>query len=257
MNLNLKFPSTFQIALLLSLVVYLLAVTITLPVDANFLGYSFEVLVFWKTGFWELLEFTMQMILILVLGHTLAMSKPVNYLLDKIASTATNNSQAVLMTGMGAVAGGYINWGFGLIFGAVLARKIGEYASRNCIEINYPLVAASGYLGMLVWHGGFSGSSTLKVAENNHFLADTIGVVTVDQTIFSSFNLWVNLCLIICLVITLYILSKRNFIKFDVAFEDKISERTRRAGKDTDKLGYALGVLTHIAVTCSEVSVFQ
>ncbi|TVP46113.1 MAG: short-chain fatty acid transporter [Mongoliibacter sp.] len=248
MNLNLKFPSTFQIALLLSLIVYLLAVAITLPIDANLLGYSFEVLGFWKTGFWELLEFTMQMILILVLGHTLAMSKPVNYLLDKVASTATNNSQAVLMTGMGAITGGYINWGFGLIFGAVLARKIGEYASRNNIEINYPLVAASGYLGMLVWHGGFSGSSTLKVAEDNHFLADTIGTITVDQTIFSSFNLWVNLSLIICLGISLYILSKRRFIKFDIAFEDKMFERKKIVGKGVDKLGYILGVLILVLV---------
>lgn len=246
MKINLKFPSTFQIALLLSLIVYLLALTLTLPSDSNLARYSFEVLSFWKMGFWELLEFTMQMILILVLGHTLAMSGPVNSLLDKIASTITSNTQAVLFTGMGAIAGGYLNWGFGLIFGAILARKIGELAEVNRLAINYPLVSASGYLGMLVWHGGFSGSSTLKVAEENHFLVDTIGIVTVNQTIFSSFNIWVNLSLVTSLIIALFLLSK---ITFKSGYESVKGKKVSKVlAKDKDKLGLVVGGLILVLV---------
>lgn len=253
MKINLKFPSTFQIALLLSLIVFILAVVMTLPDESSWIGYSFEVLGFWKSGFWELLEFTMQMILILVLGHTLAMSQPVNSLLDTIASIITSNSQAVLVTGMGAILGGYLNWGFGLIFGAVLARKIGELASEKQLNINYPLVAASGYLGMLVWHGGFSGSSTLKVAEENHFLVDTIGVVTVDQTIFSSFNIWVNSSLVICMAIAMLFLSRNSF---KTNFESFHLERPPYIKtKEKDQLGYVLGGLIVVLVLIDLFSV--
>lgn len=176
-----------------------------------------RVLSFWRKGFWELLEFTMQMVLILVLGFALANSRPAQNLLERLVRIADTNTKAVIITGLTAIIAGYLNWGFGLVIGAILARQIGLASAGLDSRVNYPLVGASGYLGMLVWHGGLSASSSLKVAENEHFLADTIGVIPISETIFSSTNLTINLLLIGSLVWAMYFLSKRKFVPFQIS----------------------------------------
>ena len=51
------------------------------------------------------------------------------------------------------------NWGLGLIFGAIFARKVAENASQNKWPLHYPIIGACGYSGLMVWHGGISGSA--------------------------------------------------------------------------------------------------
>jgi len=208
---KLSFPSPFEIALLLSAVSFVGAVIWTLPKDTNVAVYSWEVLQFWKAGFWELLEFTLQMVLILVFGHALAISPAVNKLLGKLAAEADSNTKAVMLTAASTLIAGYINWGFGLILGAILARKIGENAEQKGVRINYPLVAAAGYVGMLIWHGGFSGSAPLKVAEPDHFLIQQIGVIGIDKTILSQSNIVINAVLLLALFVTFFLLSKLKY----------------------------------------------
>jgi len=237
---RITFPSTFEIALLLSLVVFICALSWTKPEGASFLVYGYSVLGFWKAGFWDLLEFTMQMVLILVLGHTLALSQPVDKALRKLSGTITSNTHAVLLTGGMAMAGGYLNWGFGLVLGAILARKIGESAQEKNISINYSLVAASGYLGMLVWHGGLSGSATLKVAESGHFLQEVIGMIPIDQTIFSPFNLIVNLILVLLLLVLMFWLSRKAYRRKKLP---SCSSFYMEEAVEEDKTGLVLGSL--------------
>ncbi|SMD45804.1 short-chain fatty acids transporter [Aquiflexum balticum DSM 16537] len=201
------FPSTFKIALLLSAMVYIAVVFLTKPDHENIPVYGFEVLKFWQKGFWDLMEFTMQMILILVFGYALAVSRQVSKGIKKLVDLADSNLKSVMITAIVTICAGYLNWGFGLIIGAVLARQIGENAAQKGKSLNYHLVGASGYLGMMVWHGGLSGSATLKVAEKGHFLEDLIGVIPVNETIFSSANLLINLALVIVLISVIYILS--------------------------------------------------
>tara|TARA_B110000046_G_scaffold48630_1_gene53950 strand:- start:68726 stop:68920 length:195 start_codon:yes stop_codon:yes gene_type:complete len=50
---------------------------------------------------------------------------------------------------------GSFQLGLGFIFGAIIARKIGEKAKREGFELNYPLIGAAGCSGLMVWHGGF------------------------------------------------------------------------------------------------------
>ena len=115
---------------------------------------------------------------------------------------------------MGAIE--CFNWGLGLIFGAILARKVGEHAQKYQIPINYPLVGAAGYVGLMVWHSGISGSAPSKVAEVGHLEGLMKGVLDDDmmtqipevirstQTIFS----WWNLLIFISVV---YVLNTRAF----------------------------------------------
>ncbi|WP_373520212.1 TIGR00366 family protein [Aquiflexum sp.] len=235
------FPSTFEIALLLSGIIFILILIFTKPADHNYPYYGFEVLKFWQKGFWELLEFTMQMILILVFGYSLATSDQINKLIIKLSSLANSNLKAVLITGTVTLIAGYINWGFGLVLGAVLARKIGEVNFKNSVPINYPLICAAGYLGMMVWHSGLSGSATLKVAEKGHFLESTIGLLSVSETIFSKQNLLINLVLVVALILIMSFLSKKKPKMSSFPLRDSINKNEQRSGNGY--LGAIIGIL--------------
>jgi short-chain fatty acids transporter len=239
-TLHLSFPSPFEIALLLTAVSFIASVWMTGPPDMGVAAYSWEVLQFWKKGFWELLEFTLQMVLILIFGHALAISPVVDRFLTRLAARADSNTKGVLLTAMTTLIAGYINWGFGLILGAVLARKIGESAKANQMDLNYPLVAAAGYVGMLVWHGGFSGSAPLKVAEADHFLVREIGVIPIDQTILSPSNVLINGVLVICIMATFYLLSKTKY-KPSICPEETMGEKQVKGHKNY--IGLLIGTI--------------
>ncbi|HRJ50436.1 MAG TPA: TIGR00366 family protein, partial [Phycisphaerales bacterium] len=58
---------------------------------------------------------------------------------------------------------GIVNWGLALIVGAIMAREVGRSLARRGIPAHYPLIVASGYTGLMVWHGGLSGSAPLSM----------------------------------------------------------------------------------------------
>jgi len=131
------------------------------------------------------LAFTFQMALILVAGATLASAPAVRAGLARLASVPQSTRSAAALTALVAMLAAYLNWGFGLIVGAVLAREIGARASAAGRKLDYPLVAAAGYTGLMVWHGGFSGSAPLKVAE-----AGPLGspAIPISETILAPMN---------------------------------------------------------------------
>jgi short-chain fatty acids transporter len=184
-------PSPFVLAIGLSLLAWLAALGLTRPADSAWLGYGIELLGFWEKGFWELLDFSMQMMLILILGHALALSKPAKRIINHISTIPQNGTQAVVLLCFISLLTGLLNWGLGLVFSAILARHMAEAAAQRNMPINYPLLGAAAYSCMLLWHAGFSGSAPLKVAEPEHFLVAEIGIIPVTHTIFSQLNLTV------------------------------------------------------------------
>ncbi len=194
-------PSPFTIAVLLTLLTIVMALIFTENTsDKNHLV---AILSFWENGIWNnaLLVFAYQMMLILVLGHVLVLSKPMEKLILKITKFVHNPSSAALLVALPTLLVSFFNWGLGLIFGAILARKVGEHAQANNISINYPLVGASGYAGLMVWHGGISGSAPIKVSESGHLkgllqdvstsetLAQLPDSISTSLTVFSTWNL--------------------------------------------------------------------
>ncbi|MFN2261307.1 MAG: short-chain fatty acid transporter [Psychroflexus sp.] len=189
-------PSPFTLSIILSIISLVLAYFFG---DFN-TEESQIVSVFsaWQNGIWnsDLLVFGYQMMLILVLGHILVLSEPVNFVLEKITSFVSDTKNAVVLVSVATMFMGFFNWGLGLIFGAILVRKIGEKSAKENLNINYPLVGALGYSGMMIWHGGISGSAPLKVAEQGH-LQNLMGensnsfpdFISTADTIFSFENL--------------------------------------------------------------------
>lgn len=153
-------PDPFVLAIGLSALAFVLA--LLQP------GFGFRsALDSWATGLWQtgLLAFALQMCLILVTGHALASTKPVAALLGKLAGAPRSGRGAVAMTAAVSIVFGLINWGLGLILGAILARDVGRAMRAKGVPVPYPLLAAAGYMALLCWHGGLSASAPLQAAD--------------------------------------------------------------------------------------------
>lgn len=241
-------PSPFSIAVLLTFVTFILALFFTEPTIKE--NHLVELLSSWEKGLWNppLLVFALQMMLMLVIGHVVALSEPVDSLIKKITIYCTNTAKAAAIITFFTVLVALFNWGLGLIFGAIFARKVGEHAIKNKIKLNYPLIGAAGYSGLMVWHGGISGSAPIKIAEAGHFLEHKIGVISQSDTIFSSMNILTSFLLLIILPIFMYMLGKKNDINnininLDTAKKVKASEKVKGVEKiDHSKiLAYIFG----------------
>lgn len=175
-------PNPFVFAIVLSAVVFLLGIGLT---DSG----PFQMVGYWYDGFWNLLTFSMQMVAILLFGYVLASSPPVRAGLKHVARIPKSSGQAIMLVTALAVIFGFISWGLGLIVGAIATKEVCEQAKRRGIKVHFPLTAAAGFSGLIIFNCGLSASAPLLVNTDGHFLADKIGLIPVTETIFSPYNL--------------------------------------------------------------------
>jgi short-chain fatty acids transporter len=180
---------------------YIFVLILTLVVFAAGMGIEqqspLQMVQYWGDGFWNLLTFGMQMVLVLVTGYVLASSPPFKRLLQALARLANTPGQAIVLVTVVSMIAAWINWGFGLVIGALFARQLAQVVTR----VDYRLLIASAYTGFLVWHGGLASSVGLVIATEGHFAQDQIGIVPTSETIFSSFNLLLVLSILIVIPI--------------------------------------------------------
>lgn len=182
-----------------------------------------HILSHWERGLWNppLLVFAMQMMLMLVLGHILALSGPADRVISIATRYCNSTANAAALVTLLTLVVSLFNWGLGLVFGAVFARKVGDRAAREGIPLNYPLIGAAGYSGMMVWHGGISGSAPIKAAEPGHipqllepFLSSEHAVVlpesvSLAETTFSNMNVFTTVSLLVLLPLLMFLIGKR------------------------------------------------
>jgi short-chain fatty acids transporter len=149
-------------------------------------------------GFWSYLGFGMQMCLILVTGFAVAATKPLQWLLERLAALPRGPGQAAALVAFVSMLLALVHWGLGLVAGALLARDVGLAMHRSGRPVHYPLLGAAGYSGMCIWHAGLSGSAPLKVTQAKdrvdvlgEALAERIGDLPLTETILSPGNLLV------------------------------------------------------------------
>ena len=196
-------PDPFIFAILLSFLTFGLAWWAT-PHNAV------QIFEFWEAGLWNLLKFSMQMCLVLVTGYALASSKPVIFLVKKLATIPQNSAAAAAMVCLVSVLTGFINWGLAIVVGALLAKEVAKACYQRGLKVHYPLLGAAGYMGLAVWHGGLSGSAPLTLNQPGHFLESKIGIIDPSLTLFHPLNLMVSALLIIGLPILFYLMSPKN-----------------------------------------------
>ena len=186
-------PDPYLFAVLLTFLVFIGGIILT---DSS----PLDMAVHWGNGFWELLTFSMQMVLVLVTGHALANSPLIQKFLKFIARASKTPARAIIITTFVAAIASWINWGFGLVVGALLGREM----AKEIKGLDYRLLIASAYMGFLVWHGGLSGSIPLALATETDWSYEITGGIMVGDTIFST----QTLAIAIVLILTLPILAR-------------------------------------------------
>lgn len=188
-------PDAFLFAVILTFIVYLSVVLITKQSPIMVANH-------WGSGVWSLLSFSMQMILVLVSGHTLAIAPFFKNKLEKIASIPKTPKQAIICVTFVSGLACILNWGFGLVIGAILAKEI----AKKVKNVDYRLLISSAYSGFLLWHGGISGSIPLTLASGNLSKVTRGAVNSSISTLETTFSI-TNLVILFVLLLTLPLLN--------------------------------------------------
>lgn len=176
------YPDAFVFVILLTFVTFGLAIGLTdsTPLDA---------VNAWGSGLTALLTFMAQICITLFTAHALAHTDLMQNLLSKVAKIPKTPTQAYVLVALVAALSNLIAWSLGLIVGAIIARQVAIEADKKGLKLHYPLLVATAYAGFVVWHMGYSSSSALFVATEGHILEDSIGIIPVTDTIFTTWNM--------------------------------------------------------------------
>lgn len=208
---NRYLPSPFVFSIVLTFIAFVAGLILT--------GQSpIQMATHWGKGLWSLHGFAMQMALILVTGYALANAPIIQKCLTKLASLIKTPSMAIIVVTLVGLIGSWLNWGFGLVVGAVFAKAV----AKQVKNVDYPLLIASAYSGFLIWHGGLSGSVPLTLSSGGDTLKTLSGgvlseAVPVSETLFSSYNLLIAGILLISIPILNRFMHPKNPTLIDPA----------------------------------------
>ncbi|UQA57303.1 short-chain fatty acid transporter [Polyangium aurulentum] len=153
-------PDAFVFALVATFLVAI-AAGVVLGRQKGPLAAAAQVAEIWGGGFWELIPFTLQMALVIITGYVVATTRPVYRLIRALAGVPRSARAAVAWVALFAMLSSWLNWGFSLIFSAMLAKEV----ARRIRDVDYRAVAASAFLGLgSIWAQGLSGSAALQMA---------------------------------------------------------------------------------------------
>jgi short-chain fatty acids transporter len=182
------FPDAFVFAVLITLIVFVAGWALGSPASdlANEFG----------EGFWGLVPFTMQMVMIILGGYVVASSPPVGRLIGWLARRPSTPRGAVALVALVATSTSLISYGFSLIFAGFLAREI----ARRPLSVDYRALGAAAYLGLgSVWALGLSSSAALLMATKSAMppeLLKITGIIPLSQTIYTWQSIFTALTLI-------------------------------------------------------------
>ena len=198
-------------------------------------------------GFWGLLSFSMQMALVLVFGNAMASAKPCKKALGVLAGLAHNKKQAIIITTFVSVICCWVNWGFGLVAGALLAKEV----AKRVRDVDYPLLIASAYSGFVIWHAGFSGSIPLDLVKGKVF-ADVTYQAAITETIFHPVNLVMVLVVLFVMPLINYAMhpDKDHTICVDPALLTDESERSYKIETPADKMEHSKILWAILVIAC-------
>jgi short-chain fatty acids transporter len=149
----------------------------------------------WGKGFWTLLAFTTQMAVILAMGYVLATAPLTERFLDRIVMRVHDPRVAIIVATLVGGIGSYLNWGFGLVIGGIVARKL----ALSVKGVHYPLIIASAYSGFTLYGLGLSASIPVLISTKGHPMEAQMGVIPLSETIFSPTMLITSLVVLITL----------------------------------------------------------
>lgn len=213
------FPDSYIFALLGVIIVSVAALGIGAPIH--------DVATSFGNGFWSLIPFTLQMTMLIIVGYVVSVSKPVKFLIQKMARIPSSGRGAIVLVATVSLLISLVNWAISTILTALLVIAL---AKRKELNMDYRAAAAAAIIGMgATWALGIS-SSAAQLQANKTSLPESIynltGVIPFTETIF----LWQSIAMTIILVIVSIAIAywsapKGNSVKtidsFDVQFEEE------------------------------------
>ncbi|RNC86415.1 MAG: short-chain fatty acid transporter [Winogradskyella sp.] len=194
-------PSAYVFALLLTLITGICALTLT---DSK----PIVVLEGWYNGFWNLLSFGMQIVLIIITAYCIAQSSPVKKAIDKLALYIKTPTQVYLIViALGALLS-LISFGM-VVITAILGREL----ALKVKGVHYPFLVACVYFSFNGWVCGFSSTIALLLnTENNFLIQDGIlnGTLPTSFTLGSSLNLIMIALFVIVAPLIIYVLIPKS-----------------------------------------------
>jgi short-chain fatty acids transporter len=196
-------PDPFIFAIVLTVLTFILAFGFSKKGATEMVG-------FWWDGLWANLTFGMQMCLILVTGSALATSRPVQAVIRALSGLPKSGGGAAALVAFATCVAGLIHWGLGAIVGAILAREVALAGRERGLKIHFPLLGAAAYMGLLVWHGGLSGSAPLQAATAGKEVVGGLGIIPVADTLGSPLNIVTSIALVLVITIAAYLFHPRD-----------------------------------------------
>ncbi|MBL7473457.1 short-chain fatty acid transporter [Robertkochia sediminum] len=167
-------PDAFVFAIVLTVICALAAMIV---MSSGF----FEVLEAWYQGFWLLLEFGMQMVLLVITGYSIALAPFLRRQIDKLAVHLKTPRQVYFFVTLTGTLLCLVSWGW-IIITAVLAREL----ALRVKGVHYPYLIACVYCSFISWVTGLSSSIPLLLNTQDNFLIEA-GIL--QETIPTGFTL--------------------------------------------------------------------
>lgn len=195
-------PNAFVFAILITIITALGAF---FWLDAS----PLKIIESWYTGFWSLLEFGMQIVLIIITGFSIALSPIVRRAIDVLATYIISPRQVYFFVVLIGGLLGMVSFGW-VVITCVLAREL----AVRIKGINYPFLIACAYFSNGSWVSGLSSSIPLLLATDNNYLIKA-GILSetipVSHTLGSTLNIiMIVLNLFVAPVLMVLLVPRKN-----------------------------------------------
>ncbi len=212
-------PNAFVFAIVLTLLTASIAFVWS---DAS----PLKIITSWYDGFFDLLTFGMQIVLIIITGFSIALSPVVNKGIDNLTRHIKTPAQVYFFVIMVGALLSMISFGF-IVITCVLAREFAKHVKG----VNYPLLVACVYFSGGSWVTGLSSSIPLLLnTEDNYLIQAGIlsDVIPTSYTLGSILNISMIALLVIgAPLIMLLLIPKTKKIKelSDLLDTPKVSQK--------------------------------
>ncbi|RFU43861.1 short-chain fatty acid transporter [Paraburkholderia sp. DHOC27] len=227
-------PDPFVLSIGLTVVVialaFIFAPRATVPV----------ILTSWYGGTFAILGFALQMILILATGYAIAEAPIVQRGLRALAAGVQTPARAALLVFPIVGVAAWLNWGLGLIVGALLSREI---ARR--VKVDFAWLVAGSYSAWSVCNSGLSSSIALSQASHGNALnlveKATGQVIPLSQTVFAPF-VFIPTVLVVVVMTAIFIKMHprpEHVVAFSASTTEDAASGTQAADADPHARGAA------------------
>jgi short-chain fatty acids transporter len=172
-------------------------------------------------------------VLVLVTGYTLAEAPVLKRGIIRIASKPRNQVQGALLCFVVSTVFSLLNWGLGLVAGALVARQV----AKRLVGVHFGYLIASGFMGYIVWTQGLSSSIALANTDTsspiNVIHKMTGMIVPLRLTIFQPYNWVAVLAVVVLLAIAIWRMEPEQNLEPDPAVFDEEPVPDKPDGKRT------------------------